>query len=286
MQEKVAATESAWIQQRRGDVKPQHADARISSLSSIKSRAHALVGGAFDHGHVMEDVFQRVKHNKRFLEALHDGHLLPEEHTDEHVNLAKAQEYFRVENQDERLKKDKKNCARLVSKTPDLSGLTVYFDDRVQSDGVRPAMTKEGMTITVDILAAHIFVTMDPSNAPDRVIAAAALTGGRICTQQFLLRSGLGSSFKYNMALSTRRCLWMSDAYKSTYPRMTDLLQRACGLPDSRWSLLSSEHVFLQCTYDNTVKKGSKRLWRLLDQIALVTKHERKTQKDSLTIFC
>jgi hypothetical protein len=89
-------------------------------------------------------------------------------------------------------------------------------------------------------LHSELFVVANPADAGQRSTWAAVLGGRRVCSVEYLVSLGLrGSSVKYKPAISVRRCVWMSPAFKDAQKSLAMLVDGAGNLPGSAWVIFT-----------------------------------------------
>ena len=121
------------------------------------------------------------------------------------------------------------------------------------------------------IITADIFVERQVSSPSDITAMASILTGG-IVVSSGEFQDGVGSVDAFDPAITTRRFVWMSDAFVAAEPILADLVSRAIRLPKSRWTRLAMLSDFVARVEMDLRRPAPKRKPR--EQLAIVTARE------------
>ena len=85
-----------------------------------------------------------------------------------------------------------------------------------------------------------------------------------------------GASVKFNVAIETKRSIWVSDDFCREHGTLMEILQTQCAKQNSKWKWLDTRASFLELHEKNN--RGPKARRRPLDAIALVTLHEQRQE--------
>ena len=119
------------------------------------------------------------------------------------------------------------------------------------------------------IVAADIFVERQVSRPSDITAVASALAGGIVVSSEEFLQDGMGSVSAFDPAITTRRFVWMSDAFVEAEPILADLVSRSTRLPKSRWTRMATLSDFVAKVEMDRRRPARQRNPR--EQLAIVT---------------
>lgn len=103
-------------------------------------------------------------------------------------------------------------------------------------------LTALGARIVGVAETANVFIVQDVSKPPARMCWLLALCGGTALSPAFVRSKGRhGFMLKFDSAMETKRCLWMTSTFEENSPVLVDLLRKLSSRRNSRWRFMSSE---------------------------------------------
>jgi len=247
--------------------------------------APAAHGGGVDawtEAHEAEQNFQRRKHFKRALQAMQEGALLPAEQTTlfgseeaaqraaaalSYLQSKKISTYMRKQT----LKRLRRSNACTFQDV--VCGKRVYVDSRLVArvlgaGALDRALADNAASAEPVREKAQCFLVPDLSSPGQRVLLNAGLSGGTLLSPT-CISVGAGPFVTYQRALTSRRKVWFSDAFKATHATLMHIfLVRLADVAAGpvRWVVIAERGEFARLARTN--RRGPTTL------LAFVAKHE------------
>ena len=185
----------------------------------LPQRPHATGAESWTMKHLKEYEFQQAKMQTSKVEAFMAGHLLPSEIEEQLVTAAVKRKVNLARVQKE-LTQEKGVKQRKLVKTPIMiRGANVFFDFEELAQGMQWHLTRQGATQVPERHRADIFVVMDPVTPTKKSKFAAAVSGGTLCTRDFITTGGkTGATVSYKRSISITRKLLVSGGFMHMHP--------------------------------------------------------------------
>jgi hypothetical protein len=245
----VATSEATALAKRRQAIVSAHA------ASAAPAATEPLGRGDLSEKMAKELAFQHAKREKRKLEALRDGILLPGE-VDEPLEEALAQMLADTEQRAKVHAAESRRTARLAHQAELdwslLQGRLVHIAlDGDTAAGVATACQRQGLLIALDPAGADLFVVEDPGNPSNIVRLLSGAKGLLVMSAQRALSGDSGAFLQFERALRLQRVLWATDAFQARH--------------DCLWNhIVTLLHWPLCGGASGRLQLRGKRLWRAL----------------------
>ena len=223
--------------------------------------------------HTKEVQFQRQKRRCRALDALREGALLPAEQRAEFGSEAgaSAAQITATAADEERMRAYLRAHGRTVAlrKKPAplcLSNKRVYIDRKTVASlpGTRLDDRLAELQATAEPVRerADTFVLQDLTAPGQRVLWNVMLAGGTLVSLPYLL-TGTGPVLSYKRAVSTRRSVWISEAFHLAHPTLVNIMIiRLAAGPPVRWKIMASREEFVAAAARN--RAAARSTWAFL----------------------
>ena len=278
-------TEKAWIEQRRASVSDLVSSGSVSTSTSspvdgtINAAAERTAERTWSARHEKEQDFQLAKQIKNFMASMEANHVLPSEITDEHiVAFADFQEKQAKNGRAYNTKKKKCMEALTVAIRPIVGRQTVFLDCdlRVPASHFADGLRALNFQRVHDRHRARVFIVENIDHFGQHTKWAAVLNGGWIATVDYILNGGSGAALKYKRALSSKRAVWCSPAFKARHAEVHKVIASSMLASTShKWSWID--------TKDAAILIGKRRARSGNDGeiMALVTGEEQRHDQDA-----
>ena len=124
-------------------------------------------------------------------------------------------------------------------------GSNIYFAPGTWEPDMRKHLLAHAWRQVDDLLLAHAFVVPDPAAPPKLLEFVAALRGGAMISNTFLVCPKQGCAVQYKRLLRLPRYLWISDRCPARFPKEATLLERLLNLErgNTRWRWQTREQM-------------------------------------------
>jgi hypothetical protein len=179
---------------------------------------------AWCESHQHEIDFQEKKLKKRMIEAYHDGLLLEDEVDDRLRRDAAGAMANDKKLAHDRHVADRRHERRQATPLPAewFAGKSVFVESGGDDDIMRKEIHDLGMTLVPERSHADVMLVADPAVMSKRSLWAAVLKGMHVSTLTGL--RGRGAAVKYEPALTSKRHVWFSPAFRAKHPTVVQML--------------------------------------------------------------
>ena len=238
------------------------------TVESLQLSAAGCAAVAWSAAHDAELDFNAAKRHVNRLDVFASGQLLPHEVRDrDAIDLADHLDRKKG-NKRKRLMGAVNKVAKLANKPSIERGATVYIHSSANNLRVVQYCNSAFMPLVADPCAASVVVAPEPGNLPLVLSWALLLSGGVACNPSFLVGQASGTAVEYNASVATgKRCIWVSDRFKTNHPDLYRIFCRALAMPTATWREIDA------VAWATTVARNSarvKRQQRNMEYLALL----------------
>ena len=238
----VATSEATALAKRRQAIISAHA------ASSAPAATEPLGREDLSEKMAKELTFQHAKQEKRKLEALRDGILLPGE-VDEPLQEALAQMLADTEQRAKVRAAELRRTARLAHQAEldwtVLQGRWVHIALDGDTAGVATACQRQGLRIALDPALADLFVVEDPSNPSKTIRLLSGAKGLLVMSAKRALSGDSGAFLQFERALRLQRVLWATDAFQARHGCLWNHIVTLATLRGCKWKIAASRDAIV-----------------------------------------
>ncbi len=208
--------------------------------------------------HEAESQFQLRKRLRRAMDAYGEGSMLPQEIAQEFGSEELAGMIVRARDSTDarsraayKRKQDRQramDAARPEVIAQFLAGKRLYIDSSSRATISNAVLDRRMATLGLQVVGnredAECFLVVDVTKPGQRIAWNAALVGGSLMSVPFFL-TGHGPVITFNMALRTRRKVWLSAGFHAAHPPLLGIVLRRVAGPGVRWALIPERDQFL-----------------------------------------
>ncbi len=291
-------TETEFIAKRRQDVGDAVAQGAPSSFAAVAEAARERGAPCWTAEMTIEEEFQDFQRIRAKLDAFNDGVLLPHEVTKPLGELAQMWATDRKKRSTARHTAEEKLLNAMQKPpigiergtptflSPDFGGgraplgggrapPDAHGGGRAPHDYLAKLQSKcreLGLCLVDDRSAAQLFIVKDAAAPGQRIRWTLALQGGMVTSPDYL--SGAGPVFVYIAAITSKRYIWATQAFRDAHQELYRILTRAASHPNSQWTLLGSLESFLAFRR-RAMPVGKEKQHRPLEVLGLVLPVEK-----------
>lgn len=234
--------ERAWLRKRHADIatgaeriarKRSRGSSTGSSASSSSDCSSASV--TLEKGQQKELEFQRDKLKRRKMESYQQGTLLPHELPSSERAEFEAMMQKQRKTDAQRFRMEQKIDAATNPQPFDLrsfEGRQVYVDKSLVGPDIRNLLASKMLLRGETKVGADLFIVPNPGR-PGMRIRWAAVLGGAAIVSPDVIKTGRGPVVRYVPAVTTRRTVWVSSAFRVAHPAVFDIIK---GVTAQMWA--------------------------------------------------
>ena len=231
----VEKSKTAPNMKRNARKRSQSNNSSLSDTSSSDTTSSTSSSIALERGHRKELDFQRDKLKRRKMECYEQGTLLPHEVPTSERTEFEAMIQKQKKTDAQRSRKEQRIDAATNPKPFDLQsfrGRQVYVDKSLVDPDFRNLLASKRLLRSETKVGAELFIVPNPGRLGMRIRWAAVLGGAAIASPD-VIKTGRGPVVQYAPAVTTKRAVWVSSAFRAAHPAVFDIIK---GVTDQMWA--------------------------------------------------
>ena len=249
---------------------PNSADLNLVDASGDKPTT-------WSESHEAELEFQTNKRSKKMVEAHLKGHLLPEEHTDELRDTSSIESARQAASYRQRVRAREQLKNKMTAVLPtaaEMNATRMFLDDGLawNPQWIQRLHALGGLTASFAHLGSF-FISKVPRN-PNSVVVSlvAAMRGSWVISPEVFLGKP-GPSVKFVCALQTKRYIWASPNFRSTFANEWRVILEVLSSDSHRWKILPTAMEWATAKVTADAKKRSAEVVALIGPLDEHVKH-------------
>lgn len=262
----------SWLRTRRAAAR--EAGILVGDASGLSAAA----GAGWTEGHDKERTFQAKKRQKKEIQALADGFLLPGEVQPElHAALVERTSKDAKADAEAKRAHRKRQLMNTRAKLNLKAGMAACISAPDDGGLLVAMLTSKGLRLEDELsVNTQVLIVADPSNLTKQQKWTAALVGLLVCSPASVLGDS-GPFLKYKPAVYAGQRLHLTDAFKAKHVGLTKLLKDACGLQRSTLKLARNDSGKKVVVLGGNRPK-SRKASKYLKSIMKIVRHESRAR--------